>query len=172
MVDERHRPSSPQSAGSHRDRDLRLPVAALPFLALGSVAIIAGGVVAAVTRPLGFEEGSWLAAYLVLVGGVALIGLGTGQALFSPEPPTSTSTSGQLIAWVASSTAVVVGTLTSTPAVTAIGGAVLLVVLVTFVVSVRGSTSTGVAIWLYRAILLVLVVSIPIGLVLAWQRHG
>lgn len=152
--------------------DLRVPAAALPFLALGTAAIIAGGVVAAVTRPLDFEEGAWLAAYFVLVGGVALIGLGVGQALFAPAPPTRATAIGQLGAWVLSTAAVVAGTLASAPVLTVVGGVVLLAVLVTFIASVRGSTASGLVVWLYRAILVVLVVSIPVGLVLAWQRHG
>ena len=42
-----------------------------PFLLIGSLCTIAGGLVAAVTRPTGFVLGSWTAAFLVLVGGVA-----------------------------------------------------------------------------------------------------
>lgn len=157
---------------TERHGDLRVPRGGLPYLVLGSAAIIGGGVVAAVTRPLGFDEGSWLSAYLVLVGGVALIGLGVGQTLFAPRAPTRSTTSRQLGGWVLSSALVVAGTLASMPVVTAVGGVILLAVLVTFIASVRGSTATGAAVWLYRAILVVLVVSIPIGLVLAWQRHG
>lgn len=154
------------------EHDLHLPAAALPFLALGAAAVVAGGSVAAVTRPTDFEEGSWLAAYLVLVGGVALIGLGVGQALFAPRAPTRATTLWQLSGWVVSGAAVVTGTLTSEPLITVIGGAVLLAVLASFVASVRGSEAHGVAIWCYRSILVVMLVSIPVGLVLAWQRHG
>ena len=39
-----------------------------------------GGAVAAVSDPFSFEQGSWLAAFLVLVGGVVQIALGAGQA--------------------------------------------------------------------------------------------
>lgn len=153
-------------------RDLRVPGAAVPFLVLGGTAIVAGGIVAAVARPTDFEEGSWLAAYLVLVGGVALIGLGLGQAMFAPRSPGRSTLTIQLAGWVVSSAAVVTGTLVSVPVITAVGGVVLLGVLVSFILSVRGSSGTGVVLWLYRAILVILVVSIPIGLVLAWQRHG
>ena len=50
------------------------------FVVLGAVAIVAGGLIAAVTRPSGFAEGPWLAAYLVLVGGVALTSLAPRRA--------------------------------------------------------------------------------------------
>ena len=153
-------------------RDLRVPGSALPFLAVGSVAIVAGGVVAAVTRPTGFEEGAWLAAYLVLVTGVALIALGAGQAWFAPHPPTRRLVGAQIGAWALSTAGVVGGTLASLPVLTTIGGAVLAGALITFVASVRGSTVAGIGVWCYRLIILVVLVSIPIGLLLAWQRHG
>lgn len=155
-----------------KDDDLRLPAAALPFVALGGAAIVAGGLVAAVTGPTDFDDGSWLAAYLVLVGGVALIALGVGQATFSGRPPSSSTVIGQLAAWVLSTAAVVAGTLASVPVLTAVGGVILVAVLGSFVAAVRRSGAGGRLIWLYRATIVVLLVSIPIGLVLAWQRHG
>ena len=39
----------------------------IAFVAVGSAAIVVGGLVAAVTRPTGFDEGPWVAAFLVLV---------------------------------------------------------------------------------------------------------
>ena len=154
------------------DEDLRVPGAALPFVAVGGVAIVVGGLVAAVTGPTDFDEGSWLAAYLVLVGGVALIALGVGQASFAARPPSSSTIAGQLAAWILSTAGVVVGTLASVPALTAVGGGVLVAALVSFVASVRGSDIGGRLVWLYRGTIVILLVSIPIGLVLAWQRHG
>lgn len=44
---------------------------ALPFLAIGTACVIAGGFVAAVTAHAPAEHASWAAAYLVLVAGVA-----------------------------------------------------------------------------------------------------
>ncbi len=155
-----------------RGDDLYVPGAARPFVVVGGVAIVVGGLVAAVTGPTGFDEGSWLAAYLVLVGGVALIALGFGQASFASRPPSSSTITGQLAAWILSTAVVVAGTLASRPALTAVGGGVLVAVLVSFVASVRGSGTGGRLVWLYRGTILVLLVSIPIGLVLAWQRHG
>lgn len=53
--------------------------------------IISGGLVAAVTGPLGLEHGSWSAAYQVLVGGVVQAGLGAAQyALVSVRPRAAT----------------------------------------------------------------------------------
>ena len=54
----------------------------------GGAAIIAGGIVAAVTDPAGWEHGSWTAAFLVLVAGVAQIGLALGQVELAAVPAT------------------------------------------------------------------------------------
>ncbi|MCE5292393.1 MAG: hypothetical protein LLG14_24605, partial [Nocardiaceae bacterium] len=51
------------------------------LVVLGMSQVILGGLVAAVTRPLALTHGSWLAAYLVLVGGVAQYTMGRVAAL-------------------------------------------------------------------------------------------
>ncbi len=50
------------------------------MVVLGALFIVLGGLVAAVTGPLDLVQGSWLAAYLVLVCGVAQFAIGTMQA--------------------------------------------------------------------------------------------
>ena len=60
----------------------------VPMLAAGGVSIVAGGVVAAVTGPTDWDHGSWVAAFLVLVAGVAQLGVGAGQAQLVPVAPT------------------------------------------------------------------------------------
>ena len=154
------------------DLDARVPAAA-PFVALAGAAIVAGGLVAAVTGPTDFDKGSWLAAYLVLVGGVALIVLGVGQAVFARQPPARTVISAELALWVLSAAAVIIGTLAEVVALTIIGGLLLLGVLVLFVAAVRDASGIGGRLlWLYRAMIGILVVSIPVGLFLAWQRRA
>lgn len=54
-----------------------------PFVIVGSVCVIAGGLVAAVTATSPSEHGAWVSACLVLVGCVAQIGLGLGQAVLT-----------------------------------------------------------------------------------------
>ena len=48
----------------------------LPFRLLALARVITGGLVAAVTSPLGLGHGSWSAAFQVLVDGVLQAGLG------------------------------------------------------------------------------------------------
>ena len=94
--------------------------------ALGSVFVILGGVVAAVTGPLEFAKGSWLAAYLVLVCGVPQNAVGwiAGGRL-------TVSRGWVLVAgWNIGNGAVIAGTLTGLPYVVDLGGLVLLVPLV------------------------------------------
>lgn len=55
------------------------------FAVAAGTMIVAGGLVAAINSAAPFAHGSWLAAYLVLVGGVAQLLLGVG-CLVLPEP--------------------------------------------------------------------------------------
>lgn len=61
------------------------PSPPIPFIATGGTLVVAGGLVAAVNSAAPFAHGSWLAAYLVLVGGVAQIALGVGAAALAPQ---------------------------------------------------------------------------------------
>lgn len=132
-----------------------------------------GGIVAAVTRPTGFDLGSWLAAYLVLVGGVAQIAVGTGQATLSGGPAGIATLRNELLAWNLSLVLVVAGTLLGVPIVTSLGGVLLIGALTLFLLGVRsGPSSTRRVRLLFEAIVVVVAVSVPIGLVVAWIRHG
>ena len=147
--------------------------AASTFVIVGAVCIVAGGLVAAVTGPTGFEQGSWLAAYLVLVGGVAQIALGGGQAWLARRVPPSRSTRIEAWSWNVGAAAVVLGTLSSLPIVTSIGGLATAAALGRFFGGARemrpGQRTVGL---LYRSIAALVLLSIPVGLVLAWMRHG
>lgn len=144
-----------------------------PFLVVGAVCVVAGGITAAVTRPTGFEVGSWLAAFLVLVGGVAQIALGVGQAWVAVEPPEPRTVTVELTAWNLGVAGTIVGTLTATPVVTTLGGIATVVALGAFVRAARDANA-GFAVLraVYRWTAAIVLVSIPVGLALAWVRHG
>lgn len=147
---------------------------ARPFLVVGCASIVAGGVVAAVTRPTGFDLGPWLAAFLVLVGGVAQIALGVGQAWIAADPPPPRDVRRELMAWNLAVVTTIVGSLAAVPVSSTLGGVAMVVALVMFLTGVR-STDVHVPRWapvLYRSVVVVVLVSTPIGLVLAWLRHG
>ncbi|HEY6800038.1 MAG TPA: hypothetical protein VI121_05300 [Agromyces sp.] len=137
--------------------------------ALGAALVVAGGLVAAVTSPLALAKGSWLAAYLVLVCGVA-------QCMLASQRPTGTSMDAatgrlrlMLVGWNAGNALVIVGVLTAIPIVVDVGGVVLLAVLVTSLVETRHAAASA-RIVLLRVALVLLIASIPIGLVLAHAR--
>lgn len=143
-----------------------------PFLLIGSLCTIAGGLVAAVTRPTGFVLGSWTAAFLVLVGGVAQIALGAGQGWLAYQPPPIRRVRVEVAFWNLGVGATIVGTLTGTPIVTTAAGCALVVALGLFIATTKAPNSTrrsGRVV--FRAVAGIVLVSIPIGLGLAWSRH-
>lgn len=91
------------------------------FVVTGSFAVVAGGLVAAVSRPTDFDHGSWVAAYLVLVAGVGQIALGAGQAWLAATPPARARLVVEFVAWNLATLATIGGTLTSVPAITILG---------------------------------------------------
>jgi hypothetical protein len=150
---------------------------------------VLGGLAAAATGPLQLAQGSWLAAYLVLVGGVAQYVLGRVPAWFG-DRIAGGSIASQVVAWNAGNAAVIAGTIGGVPYLADAGGLALLFVLVNRIVGVlrhhpaaagtadRRGILTGrlprrlviAARVIYIALLFLLAVSIPIGLVLAHVR--
>lgn len=146
----------------------------LPFVVIGTVGIVAGGVAAAVTGPTDWSNGSWCAAFLVLVVGVAQIGLGAGQAALAPNLPSRGLVLGQCVTWNVGSAGVIIGTLVDSPALVSAGSAVFLVAVALAAFAARGHSGlTGrarVFLLAFRVLLVVLLVSTPIGIVLSWAR--
>ncbi|HEY9474429.1 MAG TPA: hypothetical protein VIS06_11330 [Mycobacteriales bacterium] len=152
--------------------------AALPFAVLGVVFVVIGGLVAAATAPVASEHGSWAAAYLVLVAGVSQAGLGVGQAMLARRVPSRRVLNVELVTWNVGNAAVIAGTLLETTSLVDVGGVVLLVTLALMIRAVRGGGAATAAEagavrpagWMlltFRILVLVLLVTIPIGLVLA-----
>lgn len=146
---------------------------AAPFLILGIVYVVTGGLVAAAIAPDPTPHGSWAVAYLVLVAGVAQVGLGLGQALLAPGTPTQRRVAVEIGSWNAGNAAILVGTLTEMSFLVDVGAAALVVCLVLLVVSVRGSDVGHGPRWRhwalygFRLLVVVLLLSIPVGLLLA-----
>lgn len=146
---------------------------AVPFVVLGTGCVIAGGLVAAAIAPAPSLHGSWAAAYLVLVAGVAQVALGAGQAVLAPRTPSRQLVAAQAGVWNAGNAAVLLGVLTDTTPLVDVGGAGLVIGLALLVAGTRGGGVRREAKWgrwsLYgfRLLTLVLLLSIPIGLLLA-----
>lgn len=145
--------------------------ASLGAYLLGVACIVAGGLVAAVSSPLHLATGPWAAAYLVLVCGCAqclfvVAREGLGLRARSPR-----ELAVQFGCWNVGNAAVLAGGLLAVPALVDVGGVLLVVTLAIELWQARG-TGPGprLLLWAYRAVMLVLLVSIPVGLVLAAIR--
>lgn len=145
---------------------------AVALAALSAALIVAGGMVAAINSATPFAHGSWLAAYLVLVGGVAQLVLGFGR-LALPVPASSERLRrAQVVLWNVGSLAVAAGVLTGVAAVVTLGSAVLLVALTCFAAGARsGRDAHGLTI-AYHLVLVVLAVSVIVGSALAHATPG
>lgn len=147
----------------------------IPFFVMGIIGIVGGGIAAAVTGPTGWDHGSWFAAFLVLVVGVAQFGLGIGQAALAPTIPTRSVIIGEYLAWNLGSAAVIAGTFLASPVVVTGGSLVFLGALALAAVAVRGHSGlegrTRLFLVAFRVLLVLLLVSTPIGIVLSWVRN-
>ncbi|NLE78462.1 MAG: hypothetical protein GX610_02600 [Rhodococcus sp.] len=139
------------------------------LITTGIGCVVLGGVIAAVTGPFDLAHGSWLAAYLVLVGGVAQCAMGLAR-VWNPSPQPTWWAWTQLGSWNLGNVAVIVGTLTALPLVVDLGSVGLVVALVIALHAPR--VGSGAALWTYRALLLLLALSIPVGVVLAHLRNS
>lgn len=158
--------------------DNRWPLAR-PFVVVGVACVVAGGLVSAAfahsasEHPAASEHASWAAAYLVLVVGVAQIGLGAGQAVLAGVAPPKRLVAVEFAVWTAGNGAVLLGTLLSQAVLTDVGGVLVVVALALFGYGVRGGTGgtnagrSGVAyLRAYQVLIVVLLVSVPIGLLI------
>ncbi|WP_445154723.1 hypothetical protein ACTWLI_00130 [Arthrobacter sp. Hor0625] len=131
--------------------------------------IVLGGLVAAVAGPLHFDRGSWLAAYLVLVCGVAQCAISSQSRILGAAPLPPAQRWALFGCWNTGNALVIVGALVSIPLITDAGGLLLVAGLALAGAGTRHSQRLMMAL-LLRAFYLVLVVSVPVGLVLSHLR--
>lgn len=151
-------------------------LACWPIFALGAIGVISGGLLAAAIAPAPTEHGAWAAAYLVLVVGVAQIALSAGQAALSQTPSSTRLVAVEGACWNVANALVIAGIVANLPLVVYAGGALLVVALAIFAHPVRGETrpinGNRWPVYAFRALVGLLLVSIPTGLVLATIRSG
>jgi hypothetical protein len=165
------RPSEPPaSAGARR---LILDRSTSAFLASSGVLIVAGGAVAAVNSAAPFGHGSWLAAYLVLVGGVSQVVLGAGRLALHAPRPTPALLRTQLALWNLGSLAVPAGVLADAPTLVTVGSVALLWALALFAAGASGvRREVRVRAVVYLAIVVGLAASVVVGSALADALPG
>lgn len=157
--------------------DARRGAPSWTLLLLGYGCIVAGGLVAAVTGPLELAHGSWLAAYLVLVGGLAQIALGWVPSVLA-RPAAGRSAWVLVAAWNLGNALVIVGTLAGVPVGVDAGSVLLLLALVLAVRGLLGARRSGpdpgtvprLLLPAYLGLLILLALSIPVGIALAHLR--
>lgn len=148
-----------------------VPPAVGPFLAVGVAAVVAGGVAAAVVRPAGWERGSWVAAFLVLVVGVGQAGLAIGQSAAVRGGLSRRTIVAELGLGNGGASLVIVGTLWSSPLIATVGSLLFGATIALF--ARHSHRSRGHRGWMqrsYLALLVVLMASVPIGIALSWLR--
>lgn len=147
--------------------------AGIPFLVIGGLSIIVGGSISAAAAASPSYIASWAVAYIVLVAGVAQLVLGIGQAELASTQPPAWVIVAEVIALNLANVAVLIGSLAEIRVLSYIGAALLVIALVLFVWAVRGNHSRNR--WLlyaFRAMVVILAVTTPIGLVIAHSRMG
>lgn len=150
---------------------------ATALTAVGGCCVVLGGLVAAVSGPLDLARGSWLAAYLVLVGGVAQYAMGQARVRYGEGVRQPGRGWIQLGGWNLGGVAVIAGTFTAEPLMVDAGSALMVATLVIALRATRpAARSVGrpsfLWFWGYRTLLLVLAVSIPVGMLLSHLRHS
>lgn len=136
----------------------------------GGILIVAGGVVAAVNSAAPFAHGSWLAAYLVLVGGVAQIALAAGHAALVAPGRGSRRPRSRLLLWNFGSLAVPAGVPADSAAWVTAGSVALLCALALFARVVSDAPrSRTIA---YLALVVSLGASVVVGSALADAAPG
>lgn len=146
---------------------------AVPFVILGTLSLLVGGLLSAVSAAAPSYTAAWAVAYLVLVGGVVQLALGIGQARLAPTAPSAAVIAAQAVAFNAANAAVLAGTAIGMAWLVDAGAAVLVTALALFVWGVRGATAGNR--WLlygFRLVVVIVLVSAPIGLIIAHSKAG
>jgi len=139
-----------------------------PFVIIGGISIVLGGAISAVTALSPSYTASWAVAYVVLVAGVAQLVLGIGQARLATEQPSARVIAIEAVAFNLAHVAVVLGTVLALTPVVFAGAALLVIALILFVWGVRGGrTDSRVMLYGFRIMIAILIVTAPIGLVIA-----
>ncbi len=144
--------------------------AAAPFVVIGAGLVVAGGLVSAVAAPTASYHSSWAVAYIVLVAGVAQALLGFGQAVLTEGAASARVRLAELCCWNVGNALVIVGTLLDVPIVLYLGCLALILTLV-LVLRALAHAASNWLLWAMRIVVVILLVSMPTGIVLQAVSH-
>lgn len=140
--------------------------AAMPFLLTATFAIVVGGLVAAAIAHAPGQKLVWMVAYLILVGGVAQVILGGGQALLTDRLPSGRTRLAEVFLFNAGNVGVIFGTIWSSLPIVWAGTLLFAAALVMFMLATRVAGRSWL-VYAYRLVLLLVGVGAITGLVLA-----
>lgn len=144
--------------------------AARPFAIMGAIAIIVGGFLSAVLAPVASYHGNWAVAYIVLVAGVAQIALGVGQATVLSGQIRSGAVITQLLLWNLGATATVIATVLDLSVLLYAAACAQIIVIISFLYLTRNGRK-GRILLIVRVLSVILLISIPTGVVLQALTH-
>ncbi len=139
---------------------------AWPLLVPGAAGVIMGGLIAASVAQDPTFATVWLAAYLVLVVGVAQIALAIGQALLASPAVDIARIRLESVLFNVGSVGVIVGAIGGGFVFVVFGTVLFIGALGAFLLAVRGPTG-GYAVHAYRALIALLSISALVGLLLS-----
>ncbi|MBX3092855.1 MAG: hypothetical protein KF801_10170 [Cryobacterium sp.] len=140
---------------------------ALPFLVVGTAAVIFGGLFSAATARSATYHSAWFVAYLVLVVGVAQVALGLGEWWLASRPLRGSFIWGQVVLFALGNTGVMLGSLSGSTLWVDGGSVVLIVAFGSFGWAVRSPRHRGWAFWTFWALIVFLLASVVVGLYFA-----
>ena len=143
-----------------------------PFLAIGVSAVIAGGLLSAVTARNASYHSAWVVAYLVLVVGVAQVALGAGRASVVGAVPRAARVALEVSLFNLGSAGVIAGTFTGLAVLVDAGSVLLVAALVLLVAASRGSQAQRWRTVGFRTLIGFLMLSVVVGIVLAHIAAG
>ncbi|HLQ84535.1 MAG TPA: hypothetical protein VK110_00135 [Salinisphaeraceae bacterium] len=133
------------------------------FLVVGLAAILAGGLLAAVTAHDPVRPLIWLSAYLVLIVGLAQCVFGVGQTALRARPPGTVLVGSQWLLFNLGNLGVVIGSLGNYLMLLTVGTVLFFAALALFALSVRQSQYQRLG-YAYYAVLAIVAAGAVIGL--------
>lgn len=143
---------------------------AIPFIALGTAAIVFGGLFSAATARSATYHSAWFVAYLVLIVGFAQVALGIGQWWLASKPVGIATVIAEVIFFTIGNAGVIVGTLLAAPFWVDAGSIWFVIALALFSWKVWSPRRGGVALWGYWTLMVVLALSVIVGIYFAHSR--
>lgn len=144
--------------------------AALPFAIMGTIAVVGGSLLSAALAPTPSYHGNWAVAYIVLVAGVGQIVLGVGQTATTAGRVRRAVVVMQVLLLNLGSVATVIATVGDIRVLLYVAAALQLIALISFLWATRHG-ARGLTLVALRTVTVLLVISIPIGIVLQSLVH-